>query len=87
MKYFGIILDHKLRINERIIYTSEKCGKLIHSLERTAKMTWGIKHAVMNTIYKGAILPLLTYGASVWIEAMNHEYNRPKYIRVQCLIN
>jgi len=68
-------------------YTAESCGKLIHSLSRTAKMTWGIKHAAMATIYKGAILPLLTYGAPVWIEAMNHEHNRRKYIRVQRLIN
>ena len=36
---------------------------------------------------QGAILPLLTYGAPVWIEAMNHEHNRRKYIRVQRLIN
>jgi len=50
-------------------------------------MTWGIKHAAVDTIYKGAILPLLTYGTPVWIEAMNQEYNRRKYIRVQRLIN
>jgi ribonuclease HI len=50
-------------------------------------MTWGIKHEAMETIYKGAIMPLLMYGAPVWIEAMNHDYNRRKYIRVQRLIN
>jgi hypothetical protein len=52
-----------------------------------AKLTWGIKHAAIATIYKGAILPLLTYGAPVWIEAMNYEHNRKQYIRVQRLIN
>jgi len=36
-------------------------------------MTWGIKHAAMDIIYKSAILSLLTYGAPVWIQAMNHE--------------
>ena len=87
MKYLGIILDHKFRFNEHIKYTAERCGKLIHSLSRAAKMMWGIKHATMDVIYKGAILPLLTYGPPVWIEAMNHEYNRRKYIRVQRLIN
>ena len=50
-------------------------------------MTWGIKHAAMYTIYKEAILPLLSYGAPIWIEAMNYEHNRQKYIRVQRLIN
>jgi len=47
----------------------------------------GIKHAAMGTIYKGAILLLLTYGAPVWIDAVNYEHNRKKYIRVQRLIN
>jgi len=50
-------------------------------------MTWGIKHAAIETVYKGAIMPLLMYGAPVWIEAMNHDYNRREYIRVQRLIN
>jgi hypothetical protein len=41
----------------------------------------------MGNMYRVAILPLLTYGAPVWIEAMNFEHNRQKYIRVQRLIN
>jgi hypothetical protein len=41
----------------------------------------------MKTIYKGAILPLLLYAAPVWIEAMQYEHNRRKYIRVQRIIN
>ena len=41
----------------------------------------------MDIIYKGAILPLLTYDAPVWIEAMKDDYNRRKYIRVQRPIN
>jgi len=52
-----------------------------------AKMTWGIKHKAMATIYKGSILPLLSYVVRVWIEAMKYEDNRKKYIRVQRLIN
>jgi hypothetical protein len=76
MKYLGIILDHKFRFQEHIKYGAEKCAKLIHSLSKAAKMTWGIKHAAVANIYKGAILHLLTYGAPVGIEAMNHEHNR-----------
>jgi len=50
-------------------------------------MNMGIKHEAIATIYNGAILPLLTYGAHVWIEEMDFEHNRQKYIRVQHLIN
>jgi hypothetical protein len=41
MKYLGIILDQRFRFVEHIKYTAERCGKLIHSLSRAAKMTWG----------------------------------------------
>ena len=37
--------------------------------------------------YMVICLPLLLYGAPVWIEAMKYEYNRRKYIRVQRLMN
>ena len=89
MKYLRIILDHKFRFQEHIKYAAERCAKLIHSLSKAAKLTWAIKHAAIATIYSytGAILPLLTYGTPVWIEAMNYEHNRQKYIRVQRLIN
>jgi hypothetical protein len=47
----------------------------------------GINHEFLQTMYKGAILTLLLYGAPVWAEATKYENNRHKYIRVQRLIN
>jgi len=87
IKYLGIILNHKFRFNDHITYAAERCKKFIYSLSKVTKMTWGIKHKAMGTIYKGAILPLLSYGVPIWIEAMNYEHNRKKFIRVQRLIN
>jgi hypothetical protein len=37
--------------------------------------------------YKGAILPLLSYGVPIWIAAMNYEHNRKMYVQVQPQIN
>ena len=87
MKYLGITLDHKFRFQDHITYAADRCTKIIHSLTKVAKMTWGIKHAAIDTIYKGAILPLLSCGVPIWIQAMNYEHNRRKYIRLQRLIN
>jgi hypothetical protein len=87
MKYLGIILDHKFRFQEHIKYAAERCTKLIHNLSRAAKLSLGIKNEVIATIYKDAILTLLTYGAPVWIEAIKYEHNRQKYVRVQRLIS
>jgi hypothetical protein len=87
LKYLGIIIDNKFKFSEHISYAAERCGKLIHSLSRSGKLTWGLKHKALQTIYKWAILPLLLYDAPVWADAMKLGYNRLKYIRVQRLIN
>jgi hypothetical protein len=86
IKYLEIIIDSKLNFRERIIQTSRKCTTLIHALAKSAKLSWGLKHEVLNTIYKGATLPLM-YGATVWIGAMDKKCNKTIYSRVKRLIN
>ena len=51
MKYLGIIIDNKFKFSEHISYTTERCTKLIHSLSRSAKISWGLKHEALKTIY------------------------------------
>jgi len=87
MKCLGIIIDDKFNFIQHISYPAEKCSKLIYSLSKSAKVSWGLKHEALKTIYKGAILPLLLYGAPVWTEGMKYAYNRLKYIRVRRLMN
>jgi hypothetical protein len=50
-------------------------------------MSWGIKHGALKITHKGSILPLLLYGTPVWIEALQYEHNRLKFITVQSLMN
>jgi hypothetical protein len=87
MKYLGIIIDNKFKYSDHVSYAAERCTKLIHNLSKSAKISWGLTHEVLKTIYKGAILPLLLCGAPVWIEAMKYEYNGLKYVRAQRLMN
>jgi hypothetical protein len=42
IKYLGIIMDNKFKFREHITYAAEKCTKLIHSLSKSAKITWGL---------------------------------------------
>ena len=60
---------------------------LIHTLAKSAKLNWGLKQEALNTIYKGAILPLMLFGAPVWVRAMEKNCNRTLYSRVQWLMN
>ena len=66
---------------------AEKCTKLIFSLTKSTKLNWGLQHAALKTIYKGAILPLLLYGTPIWHKAIDIASNKFKLIRVQRLIN
>ena len=86
MKYL-CIFDHKLTFREHIKYMAEKCTKLIFSLSESAKPNWGLQHAALKTIYTGAVLSLLLYGAPVWTKAIEIESNKLKLKRVQRLIN
>jgi len=87
IKYLGISIDTKLNFREHIISTKNKCTQLIHTFAKSAKLNWGLKQEALNTIYKGAILSLLLYGAPVWVRAMEKNYNRTLYSRVKRVMN
>jgi hypothetical protein len=80
-------MDSKLNFREHIIYTTGKCTKLIHALAKSAKLRWRLKHKALDTIYKGAILPLILFRVPVWIGAMGKKCNKILYTRVQWLMN
>jgi hypothetical protein len=61
-------------------FTSEGLGCTLHLTIKKLGYT-------LHFTSEGAILPLLLYGAPVWIEALEKEYNKKVYNRVQRLIN
>jgi len=58
IKYLRIIMGSKLNFREHIMHITGKCNKLIHALAKSAKLSWGLNHEALSTLYKGAILPL-----------------------------
>jgi hypothetical protein len=62
------------------MYWADKHVKVI-------KVEMGFGHQALKTVYKGAVVPILTYGAPVWEEAIQKQRNLKKYQRVQRLIN
>jgi hypothetical protein len=76
IKYLRIIIDSKLTFREYIIHISSKCTKIIHALSKSAKQNWGLSHAALHTIYKGAVLPIMLHGALVWAKALKKELTK-----------
>ena len=70
IKYLGIYFDNRLNFHKHIEHTTGKSKKTIYMLGRLAKLNWGLGHKSLKTIYEGALVPLMTYGAPVWEEAI-----------------
>ena len=87
MKYLGIYFDSRLTFDKYIHYIAENSTKLITMLGRSARLQWGLGHKSLKTIYEGALIPLLMYGAPVWDEAVVKQRNLRMLQRVQRLIN
>jgi len=87
MKYLGIYLDSKFNFSVHIDHTVAKSITLINMLARTAKLQWGLGHKALKTIYEGEAVAILTYGAPIWVEAIQKNKNLTKYKRIQRLIN
>jgi len=66
---------------------TEKCSKLIFALSKSAKLNSGLNYAALKTIYTGGILPLILYGAPVWLNAINKASYKLKITRIQRLTN
>ena len=47
----------------------------------------GLGHKSLKTIYEGALVPLMTYGAPIWEEAVNKQRLLRKMQSTQRLIN
>jgi hypothetical protein len=87
LKYLGILvyLDRRFTFDKHIEHAANKCTGLINMLSRSEKLKWGLEHQALKTIYKGAIVPILIYGAPVWEEAIQKQRNLKKYQNCQSL--
>jgi hypothetical protein len=74
MKYLGIIIDSKLIWKEYINSVCSKSTEILMKLLRFSKSKFGLNSRALDIIYKGAILPIIGYGCSVWIEAVEKRY-------------
>jgi len=87
MKYLGIYFDSRLTFHKHIEHIAEKSRTLIYMLSKTAKLHWGLGHKSLKTFYEGALVPLMTYGAPIWEEAVTKQRFLRKMQSTQRLIN
>ena len=66
MKYLGVMMDCKLDWFPHSQHLELKILRIRNRLVRCSKATWGMSYHNLLTIYKHAILPVLTYASAVW---------------------
>ncbi len=76
IKYLSIIIDSKLTFKAHNNYIKTKTTEILNSLLRFSKTKYGLNSKALSTIYKGCILPIISYGVSVWAKAIDREYNK-----------
>jgi hypothetical protein len=87
MKYLGIYFDRRLKFYKNIDHITEKCRAVLYMLSKTAKQHCSLGHKSLKTLYEGALVPLMTYGAPVWEEAATKQRYLRKMQSSQRLIN
>jgi ribonuclease HI len=77
-KHLGLIIDSKLSWRQHIDYISKKGMTLTTSLLQFAKQKHGLKQnknktnqRALEIIYKGGVLPTISYACSVWYKAID----------------
>jgi hypothetical protein len=69
--YLGIIIDLKFNFETNVAHTTQRARNITLGLRRRAARHWGQSApATLRAIYRGAILPILTYASPVWISSI-----------------
>ena len=84
LKYLGIYLDRRFRFNKHIEHVHDKTIALIHTLSKSAKLSWGLGNKALITIYKGAV-ELTEHRCGMKLYAM--QKMSKKMQRIQQLLN
>jgi hypothetical protein len=82
MRYLGVILDRKLDWFPHSQHLELKLLRVRNSLVRCSKATWGMSFHNLLTIYKHAILLVITYASESWCTTTTKRA-RSKLLQIQ----
>ena len=86
-KFLGLTVDSKLNWNEHIDYLCKNSKRILMQCRRAVGPTWGFKPATMRWIYHVMVKPVLSYGATIWINGTKTKHNQTLLNGVQRLAN
>lgn len=78
------MIDSKLHFESHATYCARKARQVTMSLRSFAARNYGQDcERSLNTIYRGAIIPIVAYGSKIWADRLHIEKNRRQYLAAQ----
>lgn len=83
IRYLGVYLDEKLvGMKTHCAKLESRTRNLFNALGKVARANWGLDFGVMQSIYDGLFVPIVTYAAPSWHDLLN-EHNLRKLRSIQ----
>jgi len=83
IKYLVVILDSQMRFKAHNNTLRIKANQLVNKILCFARNKFGLNSLALEVIYKGCILPILSYAVSVWVDAIDYDYNKRYLTEIQ----
>lgn len=68
-RLLGVMVDDRLNFNKHVRFAIDKASRLFQRLCLFARPSWGLSPENIDSIYRYAIVPTVTYASGVWGEA------------------
>ena len=81
--FLGLEFDSKLNWRKHIENKCLTTKKLMHSVGRYLRLTWGLDTNTLKTFYSSTIIPTLLYGCSTWVVALKSKRIRSMLLSTQ----
>ena len=84
--YLGLLIDERLSWKEHITNKVYSSKRLMFTVKKCCRLTWGLTRKSITTMYKVIFLPKILYGCSIWGGAwcvkLLHSAQRPLVLAI-----
>ena len=84
-KYLGIIFQSNYSFTKHLAYIKQKFSRKFSILKMLAGASWGTSIQSLITYYKGAIRPVIEYGAQIFINSKTYFRQQLETMQRRCL--
>lgn len=81
--YLGIRIGERWSFSGHMLGLQRKVAATVASMRRVLRKEWGLTYKTVLRLYKGLIIPCVTYGSPIWAEATRGTAGRASINRAQ----